>query len=273
MTVRHVFSAQPLAALALAGLLPLAHAASPAKPAAAAPLPTLLRCAPDDLNAASVSLDASGTPLQASLYLASGTHECGLVTDGPATAQPDGAFRFDWNDRDAHQRYRLTVRRAGDAYTLSVDPRRCGTLELPATVTVAPKAKGCKVAVDRDFAFTQFWRELRDAVKRRDGEQLQRLSLPQLQFAEGSDVMTAPAAILRGGAGCVDDVVAATSGRKLGQMLQANETPRLDSPPWSRQGDARVSVDDAITVAWTKAGWRLEYFNASRDVFSKCKAR
>ena len=274
MTVRQA----PLAhatRVACATLLLLATAAIAASPdAKPAALPTILKCTPDDLNAASVSLDASGTPVQASLYLASGTHECGLLTTGAATVQPDGAWRFDWNDRDSNERYRLTVRRAGaDGYTLSVDPRRCGTLQLPPTVTVAPKAKGCKVAIDRDLAFTQFWRDLRDAVKRRDGDQLERLSLPKLEFAEGPDLMTAPASLLRGGAACMDIVVGPTSGRKLGPLLQANETPRLDSPPWSRDGENRISVDDAITVAWTKAGWRLESLNASRSVFSQCKAR
>ncbi|MBO9685990.1 MAG: hypothetical protein J7598_05205 [Mitsuaria chitosanitabida] len=282
MILRHEFSPRGpgrtglIAVIGMALHTLAASATNAPAPATSAPtkpvFPTRLQCAPDDLNHASVSVDAAGVPVQASIYLAAGTHECGLTTAGAALAQPDGAWRFEWRDQDqGDQRYRLTVRRAGaDGYTIATEPRRCGTLELPASVTLSPKGKGCQASVDRALAFVPFWRDLREAVARRDGERLQQLALPQLLFAEGPDLMKAPAALLRGGAACIDIVTTPTSGKRLGQLLRTIEVPRLDGPPFEFDGKSSVSVDGAMTALWTTAGWRIESFNASRGVFSQC---
>ncbi|MDR7270919.1 hypothetical protein J2X20_003577 [Pelomonas saccharophila] len=233
--------------------------------------PTLRVCQASDNLTVSISHDASGTPVGAGISATSGTHECDVQTQGQASAQPDGSWRFDWADGIETRRYRATVRRAGDAYTLALEPARCGTLALPATATLpARRGQGCESRVDRDAAFVQFWQQLREAVAGRDGDMLQRLSLPQLFFSEDPDVK-APAAIIHNAAPCLA-IVTTTDGRSdIGRLLQSIATPRLDMPPLSRRGENRVSAGDAMTVLWTPKGWRLEWFNASRAVFSGCK--
>lgn len=238
-------------------------------------LPTLLACRPSESLSANVSHDGAGTPLGAGIYATSGTHECGVQTQGTASAQADGSWRFEWTDEvEGNVRYRATVRRAGaDGYALALEPARCGTLALPALATLSPKAKakGCESRVDRDGAFVQFWRQLRDAVSRRDGELLQRLSLPQLLFVEGPDLMKAPAAVIRNAAPCLATVTTTDGRSDIGSMLKATDTPRLDMPPLSRRGDSRISAGQAMTALWTPQGWRLESFNADRTSFSGCK--
>jgi len=238
------------------------------------PLPTQWVCHPSEALTASVSRDAAGTPLGAGVFATSGTHECGLQTQGAGTAQPDGAVRFEWTDAETgNTRYRATVKRVGlDGYTLAIDPARCGTQVLPATVSVAAKGKGCQSRVDRDGAFVLFWRQLRDALTKRDGDMLQRLSLPQLEFSEGPDYMKAPSSIIRNAAACMPDVTTSDGSSDLGKLLKATDTPRLDMPPLSRVDESSVSAGNAFTARWTPQGWRLESFNASRAVFAKCKA-
>lgn len=234
--------------------------------------PTQLVCQPAENLTVSVSRDSSGAPLSAGIYAASGTHECDVHTQGPAQAQADGSWQFEWLDRIAgNTHYRASVRRTGDGYTLAFDPARCGTLALPATATLAAGGQGCGSRVDRDAAFVLFWRQLRDAVARRDGELLQRLSLPQLLFSEGPDMMRAPAAVIRNAAPCLARVTTTDGRSDLGRLLQATDTPRLDMPPLSRRGEARVSAGNAMTALWTPQGWRLEWFNADRATFSACK--
>ena len=236
-------------------------------------LPTLLACRPSENLSANVSHDGAGTPLGAGIYATSGTHECAVQTQGTASAQADGSWRFEWTDEvEGNTRYRATVRRAGpDGYALALEPARCGTLALPVTATLSPKAKGCESRVDRDGAFALFWRQLRDAVSRRDGELLQRLSLPQLLFVEGPDLMKAPAAVIRNAAPCLATVTTTDGRSDIGSMLKATDTPRLDMPPLSRRGDSRISAGQAMTALWTPQGWRLESFNADRASFSGCK--
>lgn len=257
---------------ALRGLIlmaPLLAAAQVSKE----PLPTQLVCRASETLSTNVSHDGAGTPLAAGVYATSGTHECGVQTQGPASPQADGAWRFEWSDEvEGNTHYRATVRRTGaDGYALALEPARCGTLTLPATATLSPKGKGCETRVDRDGAFVQFWRQLRDAVSRRDGEQLQRLSLPQLQFAEGPDLMKAPASIIRNAAPCLATVPTTDGRSDIGKLLAATDTPRLDMPPLSRRGDSRISAGRAMTALWTPQGWRLESFNADRATFSECK--
>ncbi len=237
------------------------------------PLPTQLVCQPSDSLTVSVSRDAAGTPLRAGIYVTSGTHECDLSSAGPATVQPDGSWRFAWADKDqADTRYRATVKRDGsDGYTLAFEPARCGTLVLPASSALAPKGKGCKSRVDRDGAFLTFWRQFREAVFKRDGDMLQRLSLPQLEFTEGPDMVKAPSSIIRNAASCLTDVPTNNGDTDIGKLLKALDAPRLDMPPWSRRGDSAVDAGGAFEARWTAKGWRLSYFNASRAVFSECK--
>lgn len=239
------------------------------------PLATLLVCQPSDSLTANVSHDPAGTPLGAGVFATSGTHECGVQTQGPGTAQPDGAWRFEWTHKIVGQtRYRATVKRVGaDGYTLALEPAACGTQALPASIALSAKGKGCQSRVDRDHAFVLFWRQLRDAVAQRDGAMLQRLSLPQLEFAEGPDYMKAPATIMRTAAACMPDVPTNDGRTDLGKLLKATDSPRLDMPPMSWSGDASVSAGNAFTARWTPQGWRLESFNASRSVFATCKAR
>ncbi len=232
--------------------------------------PTLLVCRPSDNLSVSISHDGSGAPLGAGISATSGTHECDVHTQGPPLAQANGSWRFEWTDDTEGRRYRGTVGRAGQAYTLALEPARCGTLALPAIVSLSVHGRGCASRIDRDAAFVQFWRQLRDAVSRRDGEQLQRLSLPQLLFSEDPDTVKAPAAVIRHAAPCLA-IVPTTDGRSdIGRLLQATDMPRLDMPPMSRRGESRISAGDAMTALWTPQGWRLEWFNASRRVFSEC---
>lgn len=234
--------------------------------------PTQLVCQPSANLAVSVSRDSSGAPLGAGVQATSGTHECEVHTLGPALAQADGSWRFEWTDEiQGKARYRASVRRAADGYTLALDPARCGTLALPATATLSASDPACRSRVDRDAAFVQFWRQLRDAVARRDGELLQRLSLPQLLFSEGPDMVKAPAAVIRKAAPCLAGVTTADGDSDLGRLLQATDTPRLDMPPLSRRGEGRVSAGHAMTARWTPQGWRLEWFNADRATFTGCK--
>lgn len=234
--------------------------------------PTQLVCQPNENLTLSISRDSSGAALGAGISATSGTHECDVHTQGPARAQADGSWLFDWTDKiQGDTRYRASVRRTAAGYTLALAPARCGTLALPATATLSPGDPACKSRVDRDAAFVQFWRQLRDAVARRDGELLQRLSLPQLLFTEGPDLMKAPAAVIRKAAPCLSGVTTTDGRSDLGRLLQASDTPRLDLPPMSRRGDARVSAGDAMTALWTPQGWRLEWFNADRASFSACQ--
>lgn len=237
------------------------------------PLPTQLVCQPSDSLTVSVSRDAAGAPLGAGLYVTSGTHECDLHTAGPASAQADGSWRFAWADKaQADTRYRATVKRDGpDGYTLAFEPARCGTLVLPTSATLAPKDKGCKTRVDRDGAFLIFWRQFRDAVFKRDGDMLQRLSLPQLEFTEGPDTLKAPSSIIRSAATCLTDVPTNSGDTDIGKLLKAADMPRLDMPPWSRRSDSAIDAGGAFEARWTAKGWRLSYFNASRSVFSACR--
>lgn len=263
--------AQPPGRLLAVALLAIAAGAG-AQVSKQAP-PTQLVCQPNENLTVSVSRDGSGVPLGAGVSATSGTHECDVHTQGQPQVQADGGWQFEWLDKiEGNTRYRATVRRAADGYTLALDPARCGTLVLPATATLSPGDPACKSRVDRDAAFVQFWRQLRDAVARRDGELLQRLSLPQLLFSEGPDMPKAPASVIRHAATCLA-IVTTTDGRSdLGRLLQATDTPRLDMPPMSRRGDARVSAGDAMTALWTPQGWRLEWFNADRATFSGCKS-
>jgi hypothetical protein len=236
------------------------------------PPPTLLVCSPGESLTASVSHDATGAPLRAGVSVTSGTRECDLLTQGPAVAA-DGGWRFEWTDDIVGStHYRATLRRAGTGgFMLALQPAQCGVLALPASVTLAPGAPGCEVREDRDGAFVQFWRQMRDAMARRDGELLQRLALPQPSFIEGPDLMKAPASLLRHSAACLATVTTTDGRGELGQLLKATDSPRLDMPPLSRRGEARVSVGGAMTAAWTPQGWRIESLNADRASFAACK--
>lgn len=255
-----------LLALTLLTPLPAAHAAEPP--------PTQLICTPDGIHSFRVSRDAAGAPLAVSLSVSAGTRECDWASTGAPLAQADGSWRFDWNDPTLGQRQRVDVRRAGtDGYTLALEPAACGALKVPATATLAPAAKGCAVSVDRDGAFVQFWRQLRDALARGDGELLQQLSLPQLEFVEGPDIVKAPSSVMRGAARCLPDVTATTQRLDIRRMIAGDVPPRLDMPPLSRKGDARIDFAGAMSLRWTAQGWRIDGFNASRDVFRNCPAR
>ncbi|KQW49671.1 MULTISPECIES: hypothetical protein [unclassified Roseateles] len=254
------------ALLGLALLAPLAttHAATDLPP-------TQLVCQPDEVHSFRVSRDAAGAPLQVSLSVSAGARECDFASTGPAVAQADGSWRFDWTDATLNQRQRVDVRRAGaDGYRLAFTPAACGALQVPATATLAPTAAGCAVSVDRDGAFVQFWRQLRDALARGDGELLQRLSLPQLEFVEGPDIVKAPSSVMRRAARCLPDVTATTQRLDIRSMIAGNTPPRLDMPPLSRKGEGRIDFAGAMSLRWTPQGWRMDGFNASRDVFAKC---
>jgi hypothetical protein len=268
----------PLLAAALSGPAIAADAPSKAgspnaaeKPAAGIDTPpTLLSCSADDINRFFVRLDGNGAPLAAGASVVAGTRDCDVSSSGPAQTQPDGSWRFAWNDALLHQPYQMNVTRSGASYRVTVSPSQCGALALAPSATLTPGAKGCTASVDRDGALVQFWRALREAIARDDGALLQRLSLPKVQFAEGPDVMEAPSSIMRTGARCMPDVIAPVKGITIGQMLADPADPRIDMPPVSstRRG---LNLADAMTLAWTPRGWRIEYLNASRSVFSRCK--
>lgn len=255
--------------LSLCALMPLA----PARAAELPPPPTQLVCAPDDIHRFRVSRDAAGTPVQVSLSVAAGARECDWASAGPPAAQADGSWRFDWQDATLGQRQRVDVRRAGaNGYTLALEPAACGALKAPAAATLAPEAKGCTTSVDRDGAFDQFWRQLRDALARNDGELLLRLSLPELEFVEGPDIVKAPSSIMRGAARCLAGLSATHPRVEVRDMLAGDKPPRLDMPPLSRKGDSRIDFAGAMSLVWTPQGWRMDGFNASRSVFGKCQA-
>lgn len=256
-------------------LLPLSAPAGAAPPASALPAPpTQLVCAPDGMHRWHVSRDAAGTPLQVGVSVAAGTRECDFASTGVPQRQADGAWRFDWQDEVLGQRQRVDVRRTGpDRYDLAVTPAACGALQIPATATLAARAPGCSVSVDRDAAFDQFWRLLRDALAREDGALLQQLSLPRLEFVEGPDIVKAPSSILRSAARCLMRVGATQSRLELRDMVTGDRPPRLDMPPLSRKSDSRIDFAGAMSVTWTPQGWRMDGFNASRSVFQHCAAR
>lgn len=257
-----------LAFTALALVLPLAARSALPLP------PTQLVCAPDATTQWRVSRDAAGAPLQVSVSIAAGTRECDFRSAGVAVALPDGGWRFEWDDDILGQHQRVDVARAGaEGFTLRLKPAACGALKLPASVTMMPATQGCRVSVDRDGAFDQFWRQLRDALARADGELLQQLALPQLEFVEGPDIVKAPASVMRRAARCLPRVPAPTQRLELRDLLQVEQPPRLDMPPLSRKGEARIDFAGAMDLRWTPQGWRMAGFNASRDVFEKCPAR
>lgn len=256
------------AALALtfaaALVLPLAAAALP-------PPPTQLVCAPDAIHRFRVSRDAAGAPLQVGASMAAGTRECDFASAGTPIAGPEGGWRFEWQDAVLGQRQRVDVQRAGrDGYRLAFEPAACGALKLPATATLSPAGSGCTVSVDRDGAFGQFWRQLRDALAREDGALLQQLSLPQLEFVEGPDIVKAPASILRSAAPCLARLSATHPRLEIRDMIAGDQPPRLDMPPLSRKGDSRIDFAGAMSLRWTAQGWRMDGFNASRSVFQHC---
>ncbi|MCE4555918.1 hypothetical protein [Pelomonas cellulosilytica] len=256
----------------------VAALASPLAPAWAAPaapaLPTQLVCKPDVNHVFSVSRYAVGTPLAVSASVSAGTRDCDFASTGSPTALPGGAWRFEWDDETLGQRQRVDVSRAGaDGYTVAFNPATCGALRLPASVALSPSGRGCAVSVDRDGAFVQFWQQLRDALARRDGDLLQRLSLPQLEFVDGPDIVKAPSSIMRTAARCLPGVPATTKALDLGEILRSAEAPRLDMPPLSRRGDARIDFAGAMSLTWTPQGWRMDGFNASPGVFSRCETR
>jgi hypothetical protein len=235
-------------------------------------LPSQLVCNVGERLTARVSHDGAGVPLAASVSVTSGSRECDLQAQGAAIAA-DGGWRFEWTDAVVgNTRYRAALRRTGgDGYTLALQPAQCGVLALPASLTLAPGASGCETRTDRDAAFVQFWRQMRDALARRDGGLLQRLAVPQPSFIEGPDLMKAPASLLRDGAACLSTVTTTDGRADLGRLLQATDSPRLDLPPLSRRGDARVSVGGAMTALWTGQGWRIESLNADRASFKGCR--
>lgn len=234
--------------------------------------PTLLSCSPDDINRFAVRLDGDGTPLAAGASVVAGTRDCDLFSSGPAQVQPDGSWRFAWNDASLNQPYTMKVARSGTSYRVSVSPAQCGPLRLESGATLTPGAKGCQSSVDRNGALVQFWRALRDAVARDDGALLQRLSLPKVQFAEGPDAMEAPSSIMRTGARCLTYVVAPVKGPSIGQWIAGAQEPQIDMGPVSSiQGGGLSISDGAMTLAWTPRGWRIESMNASRSIMSKCK--
>jgi hypothetical protein len=263
---------QPFRALVLTLLLPLSAAHGAPAPALRAlpPPPTQLVCAADAIHRFRVSRDAAGTPREVSVSVAAGTRECDFTSAAAPQPQPDGSWRFEWRDETLGQPQRVDVRRTGpDGYALAFAPASCGVLQIPAAATLAPAAPGCTVSVDRDGAFGQFWRQLHDALARGDGELLQQLSLPQLEFVEGSDIVKAPSSIMRGAARCLPDVPASTQRLSLREMLAA-DPPRLDMPPLSRKGESRIDFAGAMSLRWTAQGWRIDGFNASRSVFQHC---
>ncbi|MGQ3053799.1 MAG: hypothetical protein ACT6S0_18635 [Roseateles sp.] len=253
--------------LTLALLVPFAAAHGADAP------PTQLICKPDGVHSYRVSHDAAGTPLAVSVSVAAGKRECDWASAGPPLAQADGGWRFDWTDTTLGQRQRVDVRRAaGAGYTLAFEPAACGALEIPAMAALAPKAAGCSVSVDRDGAFVQFWRQLRDALARGDGLLLQKLSLPQLDFVEGPDIVKAPATVMRRAARCLPDVTATTQRLDIRHMIAGDTPPRPDMPPLSRKGNERIDFAGAMSLRWTPQGWRMDGFNASRNVFANCPA-
>lgn len=255
-----------LATLVLA-LAPLSVQALP-------PPPTQLVCTPDGVHRWRVSHDAAGVPLQVSASISAGARECDFASASAPTALPDGGWRFEWNDATLGQHQRVDVHRAGaDGYALALMPAACGALKIPAATTLATSAPGCAVSVDRDGAFEQFWRQLRDALARRDGDLLQQLSLPQLEFVEGPDVVKAPSSVMRRAARCLPRVTATTQRLEIRDMIAGDTAPRLDMPPLSRKGDSRIDFAGAMSLRWTPQGWRMDGFNASRDVFQNCPAR
>lgn len=257
--------AMRLAFLAL--VFPLAAQALPAPP-------TQLVCTPDGIHRFRLSRDAVGAPLQVSFSIAAGARECDFSSAAAPTAQADGTWRFEWKDETLGQQQRVNVKRAGsEGYTLAFEPAACGALKIPATATLTPTAKGCTTSVDRDGAFAQFWRQLRDALARGDGELLQQLSLPQLEFVEGPDIVKAPASVMRRAARCLPRITATTQRLEIRDMIAGDTPPRLDMPPLSRKGEARIDFAGAMDLKWTPQGWRMAGFNASRDVFSSCPER
>lgn len=257
---------------ALAACLMLSVGAPAAWAATDAALPRQLVCAPDAQHRYRVSHDAAGQPLQVSVSLQVGSRECDFSSAGPASPQADGSWRFDWQDPVLGQRQRVDVRRSGTAgYALAFTPAACGTLALPPTATLAPGAAGCSASVDRDAAFDLFWRQLRDAVNRGDGQALQQLALPKLEFVEGPDIVKLPANVLRSAARCLPGVPATTRQLTLRDLLAPAQAPRLDQPPLSRKGDSRIDLAGAMSLTWTAQGWRIDGFNTSPDVFRQCK--
>lgn len=247
----------------------LAAAATAA--AGAPPPPTQLVCARDGSHRWRLSLDAAGLPRQVGAGIAAGTRECDFASEGPPTALAGGGWRFQWDDAVLGQRQRVDVRRAGaSGFVFHLDPAACGALKLPATVTLSPGAPGCTQAVDRDGAFEQFWQQLREALARGDGGQLQQLALPQLEFVEGPDIVRAPATVLRGAARCLPGVPATTQRLELRDLLARDAPPRPDMPPLSRKGDSRIDIAGAMSLRWTAQGWRIDGFNTSPEVFRRC---
>lgn len=244
----------------------------PALGMADAPPPTQLACSPDEVHSFHISKDAAGTPLRAGMGITAGTRECDITSRGAPTALPGGGWRFEW--RDGGERRRIDVRRNGaDGYTLAFEPAACGTLRIPATATLATKAKGCTESVDRIQAFVLFWRQLRDAIARDDGALLQRLAQPQVGFSEGDARIKRPAAVLREGASCLVSVFAPLGKVSLAEMLQATDTPRIDMRPVTYVNDSLIKVGgEAMTAVWTPQGWRIASLNASPAVFELCKS-
>lgn len=251
------------AALALLSGLTLLSSVS------AAPLPTQLVCTPGDTLRLRVSRDATGAPREVGVGVTAGTRECDFTSRGAPAALPGGGWRFEWDDAVLGQRQRVDLRRDGAGYALAFEPAACGVLQLPSTATLAPAQRGCRESVDRDAAFVDVWRALREALAREDGAALQRLALPQLEFVEGPDIVRAPAAVLRGAARCLPDVPATTQRLSLRDML-AGEAPRLDMPPLSRRGESRIDFAGAMSLRWTPEGWRIDGFNSSPGVFRRC---
>lgn len=238
---------------------------------ASAALPTLLSCTPDRVHRVALTLGEQGAPLGASVSVAAGTRECDLSTQGSATATATGGWRFAWQDEDLGAAYTAQVERAGAGYTLRLQPAACGVLTLPASFTLSAAAKGCTTSVDRQAAFTQFWREFRTAVARNDGETLVRLSLPQLEFIEDPDAVKAPASVMRHAAKCIPDVPAPVQRTDMRALLKTLTEPRLDMPPLSLRKNSVVSFAGAMTAVWTPEGWRIQGFNASPSVMRECR--
>lgn len=238
---------------------------------ASAALPVQLSCTPDRVHRVALTLDDQGAPLGASVSIAAGTRECDLATQGNATATGAGGWRFAWQDEELGAAYTAQVERAGAGYTLRLQPAACGVLAMPAMFTLSASAKGCTQAVDRQAAFTQFWREFRTAVARNDGQTLVRLSLPQLEFVEDPDTVKAPASVMRNAAKCIPDVPAPVQRTDMRTLLKTLTEPRLDMPPLSLRKNSVVSFAGAMTAAWTPEGWRIQGFNASPSVMRECR--
>lgn len=235
------------------------------------PLPRQLVCRPTENLTVHVRLDGSGAPLGAGVFATSGTHECDVQSQGAGVAQADGTVRFAWTAQDEGKAYAATVKRVGaEGYSVSFQPAGCGTIALPASLSLSAQGKGCKARVDRDAAFVLFWRQFKTAIAQRDGEMLQRLSLPQLEFSPDSGTVKSPSSIIRNAATCLPDIVTPVSGTDIGKMLKAIDRPQLDRPPLSRVGDDRVDAG-AFTTKWTAQGWRLEWFNTSPSLLSRCQ--